>query len=753
MPDEKRVFLIVEEKGLCRNCISLAAGRSRTLRVGREPTGVDIAIPHKAVSRQHARFEWDGAGQLVVRDSRSTNGVWIDGQRIDGSGRIADGSSVSFSASCEWRINVSTHQSVVAGSQPAAGASKSVVTYGRGADCDVRIDSPVVSRQHAKLTRIGEGRYELRDLSSTNGTFVNGVRVTSPRVLTAGDRVTIGKAVFIAGDRGLAPGRQETDAALVLSNVTTVRSGRRILNDISLVIPARSFVAIMGPSGCGKSTLLKAMNGSDPATSGTVMLNGLNLYSEYDSLKPQIGYVPQEDIVHGGLSVHDALYFAARLRLPEDLERVEIERRIDAVMGQLHINAIRNSLVRTISGGERKRVSIAVELLSDPSVLFLDEPTSPLDPQTIEEFLVILRELTEHGVTVIMVTHKPDDLCYADKIIFLASRGYLAWHGSAERHEFLDYFKVANVVQVYARLFKEDGATLAEAFRRHTRHAAPVETGKKYGSCKKKRSTGIVAQTVWLTLRQFRIRMNDRKNTAILLAQAPIIALLTILVFDQRSMSALFLTVISAIWFGCNNAVREIVSEWPIYKRERMFNLHLTSYLASKLIPNIILAAVQIGLFLAIVAGQLNLLNPFETYLALLLAAFTSIMMGLFVSALFDSSDKAMAVLPIVLIPQIVFSGVIAPLKSSMLEGIGYMMISRWSVNLVVNVQQTVMVPSGSLNVGQDAGGVMPMPSEKIVFDAFGSNLADGDLVKGLLVISCVMLVALVIVLRRKDSL
>jgi len=744
----KNMFLIVEEKGLFRRSLPLAAGQPRTLRIGREPSGTDMAIPHRAVSRQHAQFEWDGAGQLLVRDCRSTNGVWIDGKRIDDACTVTDGSSVSFGASSEWRIVFSSRQHSGAGASPAVLAGKSTLVYGRGADCDVRIDSPVVSRQHAKLTRLGDGRCELRDLSSTNGTFVNGIRLVAPRVLSAGDRVTIGKSVFVADGHGLQPGRQETDAALVLSNVTTVRSGRRILNDISLVIPERSFVAIMGPSGCGKSTLLKAMNGSEPATSGTVKLNGLDLYAEYDSLKPQIGYVPQEDIVHGGLSVHDALYYAARLRLPEDLERFEIERRIDSVMGQLHINAIRNSLVRTISGGERKRVSIAVELLSDPSVLFLDEPTSPLDPQTIEEFLVILRELTEHGVTVIMVTHKPDDLSYADRIVFLASRGYLAWHGPATQREFLEYFRVANVVQVYARLFKEDGATLAEAFRRHARDAGKAEAGGGHGLVKKKRSTGIAAQTVWLTLRQLRIRINDRKNTAILLAQAPIIALLTILVFDQRSMSALFLTVISAIWFGCNNAVREIVSEWPIYRRERMFNLHLTSYLASKLVPNIMLAAVQIGIFLAIVAGHLGLVNPLETYLALLLAACSSILTGLFVSALFDSPDKAMAVLPIVLIPQIVFSGVIAPLKSSLLEGFGCMMISRWSVNLVVNVQESVMVQAGP------AGALFePWPSGKVVLDAFGRDNPDGDLVKGLLVISAVMLVALVIVLRRKDSL
>ena len=594
----------------------------------------------------------------------------------------------SFGASSEWRI-VFLAPAFACRCVSGRARGKSTLVYDE-ARIATRIDSPVVSRQHAKLTVSATVAVSCAICPRRTGRLPTASAGRAPRIVRR--RQGHHRQVrFVADGHGLQPGARNgcgTSSQCHDGPFGTAHSQRHFL-----VIPERSFVAIMGPSGCGKSTLLKAMNGSEPATSGTVKLNGLDLYAEYDSLKPQIGYVPQEDIVHGGLSVHDALYYAARLRLPEDLERFEIERRIDSVMGQLHINAIRNSLVRTISGRteaglDRGRIVVRSERA------FLDEPIAPRSADD-RGILVILRELTEHGVTVIMVTHKPDDLSYADRIVFLASRGYLAWHGPATQREFLEYFRVANVVQVYARLFKEDGATLAEAFRRHARDAGKAEAGGGHGLVKKKRSTGIAAQTVWLTLRQLRIRINDRKNTAILLAQAPIIALLTILVFDQRSMSALFLTVISAIWFGCNNAVREIVSEWPIYRRERMFNLHLTSYLASKLVPNIMLAAVQIGIFLAIVAGHLGLVNPLETYLALLLAACSSILMGLFVSALFDSPDKAMAVLPIVLIPQIVFSGVIAPLKSSLLEGFGCMMISRWSVNLVVNVQESVMVQAG----------------------------------------------------------
>lgn len=739
--DGHTLYLLIEEKGVRRRYIPLESDAPKTYLLGRESNDVDIAIPHKAVSRNHAVIEWNGKF-LSVKDSNSTNGVWIDGIRIESSAKVESGSSITFSASCEWRIIVSSHLQ----GQAAAASGKEIVILGRNGDCDICIDSPNISRKHARLRRICEGKYEISDLSSTNGTFVNGVRISSPRILADGDRITIGKFVYIAGRNGLTEQGHSGEAALVLTNVTTVRSGKRILNDVSISIPEKSFVAIMGPSGCGKSTLLKAMNGSEPASYGTVLLNGYNLYREYDSLKPQIGYVPQDDIVHGGLSVHDALYYAARMRLPEDLDRTEIERRIDAVMAQLHIGAIRNSLIKTISGGERKRVSIAVELLSDPAVLFLDEPTSPLDPQTIEEFLMILRGLTEDGVTVIMVTHKPDDLNYADQIIFLAKNGYLAFFGTSNRQEYLNYFKVDNVVQVYARLFKEDGAVLASTYKKHRHISGEQEqdTGSKahQGQLRRKRTSGILAQIHWLTLRQFRIRFNDKRNTAILLLQAPIIAVLAVLVFNTRSISAVFLMVISAIWFGCNNAVREIVSEWPIYKRERMYNLNLFSYIVSKIFPNFILAAIQVALFMVIVTEPLNILYPFETYLALLLAAFTSILMGLLISAFFDSSDKAMAILPIVLIPQIVFSGVIAPLTSSILDGLGYLMISRWAVNLVINIQKTVIDTAGN-----------PMFSQVVINNAFGKNLEDGDLIIALAVILAVTLVALAIVLKRKDAL
>ena len=204
----------------------------------------------------------------------------------------------------------------------------------------------------------------------------------------------------------------------------------------------------MGPSGCGKSTLLKTLNGDAPATSGKVFLFNLELISNYNYLKTQIGYVPQDDIVHKELRVYECLYYTAKLRL-DNVSDIEINQKIDQILKELNIYEIKNNLVGEISGGQRKRVSIAVELLTDPLLLFLDEPTSPLDPQTVEDFLDILKRLADKGTTVIMVTHKPEDLAYMDEVIFMAEGGNLVYYGDTNR--FKEYFEVENAVSVFPK--------------------------------------------------------------------------------------------------------------------------------------------------------------------------------------------------------------------------------------------------------------------------------------------------------------
>ncbi|MBM3186781.1 MAG: ABC transporter ATP-binding protein, partial [Bacteroidetes bacterium] len=216
-----------------------------------------------------------------------------------------------------------------------------------------------------------------------------------------------------------------------VENVTKVfKSGKVGLQSCSFEILSNSLTAILGPSGCGKSTLLKALMGDSPRSSGSIYIEGLELNElNYDYIKTHIGYVPQDDIVHKDLTVEQCLTFSARLRL-SDYSIEKQNNRVQEVLFELGIKEIKDQLISEISGGQRKRVAIGVEILTKPKVLFLDEPTSPLDPQTIEEFLKILKNLAKGGTTVLMVTHKPEDLAFMDDCIFMGVGGYITFKGN-----------------------------------------------------------------------------------------------------------------------------------------------------------------------------------------------------------------------------------------------------------------------------------------------------------------------------------
>ena len=254
------------------------------------------------------------------------------------------------------------------------------IIIGRSSDCDYVLTSLQVSRKHT-LLQWEDDKIFLQDLDTTNGTFVNGVPVRQRVVIQSTDQITIGTTTF-----ALQSGLVELKYAIVADNIQKVYAKGVIgLNKMSLKIPSQQFIALMGPSGCGKSTLLKGLNGANPVTSGAITIQGLSLNNEnYNTLKKYIGYVPQDDIVHGDLSVEKTLYYAAKLRMSDDVSKKEISAKIDQVLTNLNLDStsIRKNKINELSGGQRKRISIAVELLNDPKILFLDEPTSPLDPET-----------------------------------------------------------------------------------------------------------------------------------------------------------------------------------------------------------------------------------------------------------------------------------------------------------------------------------------------------------------------------------
>lgn len=675
-----------------------------TLRIGRMQYGADIEIASPAVSRLHALIEFVPPGQLFLHDQQSTNGTYLNGVRVQNA-TLRTGDIISFQKNnpdCWIVVNApaESHPAETSAFIPIEqliGPQKNLfellevkqtVSIGRQ-DCDIILSNLTISRKHTEVKRLPDGQYLVRDLGSKNGTFVNGQVITAPKTITDQDVIQVGKYEFNL--RKPLPMQTDTNIEPVvlvaeqLSRYVGKGTQRRaLLHQINLEIRPGEMVAIMGPSGSGKSTLLKALNGDAPASQGRVFVHGRDFYRDYRLLKHDIGYVPQDDIVHRQLSVHDSLYFAARLRLAQDLSRKEIDKKIDETLAKLGIGHIKNSLIQDISGGQRKRVSIAVELLSDPSILFLDEPTSPLDPETVEEFLKILKNLAASGTTILMVTHKPDDLEIADKVVFMARGGYLAYFGDTQNY--LGYFQAKNVIAVYATISDpSQGKAWADNFtKQQTRLSSGPEVRPGLGKVPRQ---GAFRQYFWLTARYFRTKTNDRVNTAILVLQAPIIAGFLAILFEKLMLQTLFLMIIAAVWLGTSNAAREIISEWPVYRRERMFNLRILPYVFSKITVISVFSLVQMVLLVAMVQLRVEIPHYLATVALLFALAMLGTLLGLFLSSVFDNADKVMSLVPLVLLPQIMLAGVIQRLNNQS-EWLSFLTASRWGIELMAQVSE-----------------------------------------------------------------
>ncbi|PCJ91953.1 MAG: hypothetical protein COA50_16015 [Flavobacteriaceae bacterium] len=465
------------------------------------------------------------------------------------------------------------------------------------------------------------------------------------------------------------------------------------LQPMSLEIEHKSFVAMMGPSGCGKSTLLKCLNGDNPATSGEVYINGLSLIDNYDLVKKSIGYVPQDDIIHKELSVYKTLFYAAKLRLPDGTSKKEIDVRINKVLKSLKLDQqdqdiqkeqkdIRHKKVKELSGGQRKRISIAVELLTEPTILFLDEPTSPLDPETIDSFLKSLRDLAEDGTSIIMVTHKPEDLKYVDEVVFLGVEGHLVYKGLPNK--ITEHFNVDSIIEVYS--------VMSDLDQVKKNYHPPKEAAVSWDinpKLYKSSPDSNWRQLYWLATRYLEIKLNDYNNLLLLLLQPIIIGGLVSLVFTEFRMGVIFLTAISAIWFGVSNSAKEIVGELPIYRRERMYNLNINTYIISKLLILSLIALVQVLVFVAIIHFnfKINVVSEFpETYLRpfwksvgfLFMISCSATLLGLFLSSYFSNTEKVMTVVPITLMPQIMLAGVMTKLDTRLIEILSFFTLGRW---------------------------------------------------------------------------
>lgn len=420
------------------------------------------------------------------------------------------------------------------------------LTLGRTADNDVPLAHETVSAHHARLEKHGNG-YRIVDLQSTNHVYVNGMRETS-YALQQGDEIKIG-AFKLIYDGAVLKCNESSSIRIDAQDLYKVvvrkekennkgnnkdkKKDQALLHNISLAIPPRSFVALVGGSGAGKSTLLRALYGLSPAT-GAVFYNGQDYYKSYASFSTQIGYVPQDDIVHRDLTVKSALYYGAKLRLPNDYTEVQIQQRIKEVLEEVELSDKQDNLIERLSGGQRKRVSIALELLANPSVFFLDEPTSGLDPGLDRKMMNLLRKLADKGQTIVLVTHATNNINFCDYVCFLGA-GRLIYFGPP--HQAKLFFKKKEFANIYNELeTKEACKQWSAKFRQDAAYKtyidAPLQRirGQKsqgtQAKLKRPKRSRPFAQWLLLCKRYLELLKNDKGNLALLLLQAPVIALI-----------------------------------------------------------------------------------------------------------------------------------------------------------------------------------------------------------------------------------
>lgn len=691
--------------------INLNSFNKRVITFGRSESN-DIILDSFLVSRIHGCFVIQNRS-CIIEDLGSTNGLIFDG-KTDGS-RILEKSKVLQDGDT-IRIDdgiKSTKRSVlIVFSRSSMGNvwntfpvdSINNISIGRDDVCEIQLNHISVSRVHAKVFRI-DSKFYIYDNNSTNGIVVNGEIVKGRRRLCEKDLILItnsklvfsnDKIIFCCFKEGMNIEAINIRKIVRDKHAKGQLKNKVICNDVSLTINPCELIAVVGGSGDGKSTIMNCISGYNEPTNGAVYVNGINLYENFGVLKNIIGYVPQSDIVYDNLSILDMLNYAAKLRLPKDISKSERINIVEDVINIVELTANKNTLIKKLSGGQRKRASIAVELLSDPNLFFLDEPASGLDPGTERNLMMTLKKMASNGKTIMLVTHSTLNLHICDKIVFMGRGGNLCFYGSYK--EALSFFEVDDIVDVYnmisvdAEIWREKykikvlGGKEGEKLESIPRHLNSNRMSAKF----KKNNRG---QLFVLCMRYLHILSNDRQRFLLVLLQAPVLALLISVVangkqFEQFEItkSLLFALSCSAFWIGTLNSIQEICKERNIFKREYMTGLHLHSYILSKLIILGLLCAIQSIMVVTVFAALVGLpsegvlLLPYlEMLITFFFTALSATAMGIFVSSLFKNADRAMTVAPLLLMPQILFSGLIFNLDG-VVEIISWIAVCRWSM-------------------------------------------------------------------------
>ncbi|MER7534943.1 FHA domain-containing protein [Streptomyces sp. NPDC097704] len=770
---------------------------SRSYTLGRDPQG-DLVIDDARVSWRHATISWGGRS-WVIEDHGSTNGTFLQGQRIHqveigpGSavhlGNATDGPRLNLAAAgaaaapqqqapqqqvpqqqapaqqapahqaagaaaaqADWATHQAPpqqgwqqppahqqapHQPVphqqgpaqghpggAAGAPSPYGDHRSPTTFyqldlgrvmriGRALENELVVSDLQVSRHHAEFHATPDGRFEIRDLGSHNGTYVNGQPIPKGGTALLGpqDIVGVGHSTFRIVGGQLEEFVDTGSVSFSARHLTvTVDGGKQILKDVTFGVPEKSLIGVIGPSGSGKSTLLKALTGYRPANEGDVLYDNRSLYKQFAELRQRIGLVPQDDILHKELTVQKALRYAAKLRFPGDTAAAEREARIDEVLRELKLDIHKEKKVTSLSGGQRKRVSVALELLTKPSLIFLDEPTSGLDPGMDRDVMQLLRGLADDGRTVLVVTHSVAELGLCDKLLVMAPGGSVAYFGPPdEALNFFGYSTWADVFSAFENYRDYDWAGRWKGSQHYQMYAADIDAiaaqpvqMPPQAMARPPKPQGWGSQLWTLIRRYVSVIASDKGFMALMVILPAVLGAVSVVIpadfglgkptppsrFNGDAGTIMLILAVGMCFSGAANSVRELIKERVIYERERAVGLSRSAYLMSKVIVLGLITAFQgviicgIGFSTRALPEEGLFMPPaVELCVQVIALGLTSMMVGLVISALVKTAEKTMPLLVMFAIIQVVFTGILFQVYGSPgLEQFAWLMPSRWGI-------------------------------------------------------------------------
>ncbi len=571
------------------------------------------------------------------------------------------------------------------------------IRIGRDATNDWHIEDLTVSRFHAEIVQNDKGGFDLVDLKSANGSFINGKQVKR-REIEIGDLISIGGATRRFTSDGLDTPVGIDGIDVVAKDLHFAVGDRELLKDINFHLGPRSLTAIVGPSGAGKSTLLNAITGRTSPTQGQILVGGRDLHKEFGDLSQRIGLVPQADILHTRLTVRQALNYGAALRFPSETSKSEREARVAEVMDKLELTPRADLTIDKLSGGQRKRASIGLELLTKPSILVLDEPTSGLDPGLDAHVMETLRKLADDGQTVVLVTHSVDNLNFCDNVILLASGGRIAYAGPSST--VFTALGKNNWAEVFRMLSSPDALLLSNKKRSGVLSPTTEMTREKV----KKQSW--IKQLLTLSSRYLRVISSDRYYLGLLAVIPVMIGLICYVtagelglgpglptkvgeLFNPMARSNLMILILGTVFIGLSTSIQEIIKEAPIRLREKSVGIRSGTYLMSKVLVLGIVTTIQSMIFVSIVLfnrpvpdqGLFFQSGYIEVLALTVLLGFVCMCLGLFVSSVLTSSEQAMPILVGLTMTQVVLSGALPGNLEGFIAVVSPLVPSYWSMN------------------------------------------------------------------------